>query len=291
MSNASFTEIGNIASLWRYPVKSMLGEELQFTKVTDRGLSGDRSYAILDHVDGKIATAKNPRKWPTLFTFQAKLHEVMHETETFSPVHITLPDGTNVTSKQADLDQVLSKTLNRQVMLVTTEHRRVNGVQSSLPTFWTPNSEEYWPDVDGRDHRDTFTDFTLPSGTFFDASMVHLLTTTALNQLRACYPDGDFAVQRFRPNIVVEPTRETRGFIESSWIGHSLTIGNDVRLNITGPCGRCVMTTLAQGNLPKNPGILRAAIKHNRGNVGVYAVVTQGGTIYPSDQVRLEQAK
>ena len=274
--------------MWRYPVKSMAGEELSRAQVKNHGICGDRSYAILDHSDGKVATAKNPRKWPTLFTFQATLSEVTHETENLSPVSITLPDGTTLNSEQDDLDQKLSKALDKDVTLVSTDQGKVKGVQSTLPSSWTPNSEEYWPDIDGRDHRDTVTDFTLPTGTFFDAAMVHLLTTATLEQLHESYPDGQFIAQRFRPNIIVKTPEGEKGFIENSWIGKTLSIGNEVRLTITGPCARCVMTTLPQGALPKDPGILRTALKHNHGNVGVYASVLQGGTIRPGDSMNVE---
>ncbi len=288
MALSAQAEIGTIASMWRYPVKSMIGEELPKAQVKDHGILGDRSYAILDLSDGKVGTAKNPRKWPTLFNCKATFGEAIDRNEKMLPVHITLPDGTKVISEQADLDRVLSKALNRAVMLVATEQGRVKGVQSSLPTSWAASSEEYWPDIDGRDHRDVVTDFTLPIGTFFDAAMVHLLTTTTLRQLHKSYPDGYFDIQRFRPNIVVDVEVETKSFPENSWIGQTLAIGKEVRLNITGPCSRCVMTTLAQRDLPKDPGILRTALQHNHGNVGVYATVMQGGTICPNDRVRLE---
>jgi len=61
-----------------------------------------------------------------------------------------------------------------------------------------------------------------------------------------------------------------------------------VRLSITGLCGRCVMTTLAQGDLPGDPGILRTAAQHNRVNVGVYAAVARGGTIRRGDPITIE---
>jgi len=76
--------------------------------------------------------------------------------------------------------------------------------------------------------------------------------------------------------------------VENAWVGHTLAIGPEVRLSITGPCGRCVMTTLAQGELPRDPGILRTAAQHNRANVGVYAGVTRGGVIRRGDQISLE---
>ncbi len=288
MSNTRPSEIGTILSLWRYPVKSMIGEELPLIQVESHGLRRDRSYAILDYSDGKVATAKNPRKWPTLFNCKATFHEAMDCSEEECPVHITLYDGTQVSSKHPDLDQILSRALGRPVMLVATENGMVKGVQSSLPTSWTANSEEYWPDIGGRDYRDTVTDFALPTGTFFDAAMVHLVTTATLMQLQDGYPQGAFEIPRFRPNLVIDAVGEKKSFAENAWIGRTLFIGNEVRLRVTSPCARCVMTTLPQGDLPKDPGILRTALEHNGGHVGVYAEVLEIGTIRSGDPVRLE---
>ena len=67
MSNTQSAFSGVVEELWRYPVKSMQGEQLNQTEVTERGLLCDRAYALRDNSDGKIATAKNPRKWPNLF--------------------------------------------------------------------------------------------------------------------------------------------------------------------------------------------------------------------------------
>ena len=114
------------------------------------------------------------------------------------------------------------------------------------------------------------------------------MTTATLDRLRELYPQGRFEVRRFRPNIVVEPASGEGTFVENDWIGHTLAIGGEVRLNITGPCSRCVMTTLPQGDLPKDPGILRTAAKHNKVNVGVYAAVLRGGTIRRGDLVKIE---
>ena len=102
------------------------------------------------------------------------------------------------------------------------------------------------------------------------------------------YPHGRFEVRRFRPNIVVETANGEEDFVENAWIGQMLAIGDAVRLSITGPCPRCVMTTLPQGDLPKDAGILRTAAKHNGANVGVYASISQGGKVRRGDSVRLE---
>src|SRR5215813_14334806 len=117
MANAVQGSIGSVVSLWRYPVKSMMGEELNAADVTERGLLGDRAYALVDRADGKVATAKNPRKWPHLFDFRATFIEPARAAVTVPPVRIALPDGTTVTSNQGDLNQILSKALNREVTL------------------------------------------------------------------------------------------------------------------------------------------------------------------------------
>jgi len=131
------------------------------------------------------------------------------------------------------------------------------------------------------------TDFQMPAGTFFDTAVVHLLTTATIDRLRGLYPPGRFEARRFRPNIVVSTGPDELGFAENDWIGHTVTIGGDVRLAITGPCPRCVMITLPQGDLPKDPGILRTAARHNAVSVGVYASVLTGGSIRRSDPVTL----
>lgn len=270
------TVLGSVVSLWRYPVKSMLGEELNAAEVTRRGLLGDRAYALVDDADGKVASAKNPRKWPGLFDCRAVFAEVPRTGVKAPPVRIALPDGAVVNSDQDDINQILSKTLQREVKL------------SALPDEGTATAEEYWPDIEGLDHRDTVTDFDLPEGTFFDCALVHLLTTATLDRLRGLYAQGRFEVRRFRPNIVVETPQGENDFVENAWTGQVLGIGDSVRLSVTGPCPRCVMTTLPQSDLPRDTGILRTAARHNRANVGVYASVLHGGNVRRGDSVRLE---
>ena len=275
MVNATQSAAGSVVSLWRYPVKSMMGEELNASEVSERGLLGDRAYAVVDGSDGKVATAKNPRKWPQLFDFRASFIEPPRAATTLPPVRIALPDGTTITSDQGDLNRILSKALQRDVTLGAARRGLVN-------------AEAYWPDMEGLDHRDTVTVFTLPEETFFDCAVVHLLTTATLDRLRELYPQGRFEVRRFRPNIVVQLGSSERSFAENAWIGRTLAIGDGVRLNITGPCARCVMTTLPQGDLPRDPGILRTAAQHNQVHVGVYAAVVRGGTIRRGDPLSID---
>ena len=275
MSDTTQTVVGSVVSLWRYPVKSMMGEELNAADVTERGLLGDRAYAIIDPVTGKVGSAKNPRKWGKLFDFRADYIAPPRLGEQMPTVQITLPDSTTVTSAQRDLYDILSKVLGREVTLGALAPK-------------APSLEEYWPDMEGLVHRETITDEAMPPETFFDFAVIHVLTTATLERLRELYPQGRFEARRFRPNVVVEvPSGET-DFVEDAWIGHTLVIGDNVRLSITGSCPRCVMTTLPQGDLPRDLGILRTAAQHNQVNVGVYAAVLRGGMIHHGDPVRLE---
>jgi uncharacterized protein len=280
------TEVGKVASLWRYPVKSMQGEELSETEVTQHGLLGDRVYGLIDVAEGKAASAKNPVKWPTLFGCKAAFAEPPRKGAAPPAVRIALHDGSATDSSARDCHQILSTSLKRTVILAMADGGWMSGVHATLPPSWSGKAEQYWPDMDGLDHRNAVTDFTLPRGTFFDGAIVHVITTATLEKLHDAYPQGRFEPQRFRPNILIATPEGTHGFVEQSWIGKTVKIG-EVQLTITGPCGRCVMTTLAQGDLPKDNGILRTAVQQNEGNVGVYAIVVQDGTVKRGDRVLL----
>jgi uncharacterized protein YcbX len=288
VSDATQNNLGSVVSLWRYPVKSMMGEELNAADVTQRGLFGDRAYALVDSSNEKVASAKNPRKWAKLFDFRTALAEPARSGEKIPPVHVELPDGNVVTSEQSDTNQVLSDVLGREVTLETRQPAQREVVETTLPNPWTPSLEEYWPDMEDVAYRDTVNDEAMPEGTFSDLAVIHILTTATVDQLPELYPQGRFEARRFRPNIVVEPSSGEEGFIEDEWVGKTLVIGDEVRIDITEPCPRCVMTTLAQGDLPKDPGILRTAAQHNQVNVGVYGAVRRGGTIGRGDPVRVE---
>src|SRR3954467_11913812 len=189
MSN-NHNNIGLVASLFRYPVKSMMGEELNATDITQRGLLGDRVYAVVDSSDGKVGSAKNPRKWPNLFDFRAAYAEPPQTGTELPAVRVTLPDGRLVLGGRPDPDAALSAAAGRAVTL--------RGTPPAAPVL-----EEYWPDLEPLPHRDAVTDEKLPAGTFFDLAPVPLVTTATLDRLRALYPAGRFEVRRFRPNVVV----------------------------------------------------------------------------------------
>lgn len=264
----------SVVSLWRYPVKSMQGEEINSTVVTERGLLGDRAFALMDAEDGKTVTAKNPKKWPTMFKFRAAFTESPTVLSVMPAVKITTPEGATLSSAEFDLNARLSENLGRAVVFAGQPPEK-------------PHLDEYWPeDVPGLPYSDHVTDENTLENTFFDLAIVHILTTSTIDALRAAYPQGRFEARRFRPNIIVDAGIE--GFAENAWIGHTIRIGDEVRLEVTGPCPRCVMTTLPQSDLPRDIGILKTAVTQNEAHVGVYANVLSGGTIKQGDKVTVE---
>ena len=267
--------VGSVVSLWRYPIKSMMGEELNASYVTERGLLGDRTLALVDQATGKVASAKYPQKWGRLFDFRASFVDPPKLGEPLADVRISLPDGKSVTSDQDGADGVLSEALGAQVSLM----------KSSLEK---PSLEEYWPDIDGRANREKVTEEFMPAETFFDAAPIHLLTTATTDRLRELYPEGRFEARRFRPNLVIETSPHVKDFVENAWVGRTLRMGEEVKLKVNRPCGRCVMTTLAQGDLPRDLGVLRTAALYNKVVVGVYASVERSGNLKRADPVWLE---
>ena len=266
--------IGSVASLWRYPVKSMLGEELADAYFTERGMLGDREYALVDKATGKVVSAKNPRKWRAMFSFSASYLTPPQKDAPISPVRIELPDGTSVTSDSATVDTIIGNALDREVRLACDFPEK-------------PTLEEYWPDLERLAHRDEVTEEAMPVGTFFDGGPVHVVTTATLAKLSELYPGGKFEPKRFRPNLLIATAKPGSWFAENEWVGETLAIGPEVVMKITGNTGRCVMTTLPQSDLPHDMGILRTAAQYNQAYVGVYAEIVRGGRTHCGDEIRI----
>jgi len=273
--NVAQAQVGSVVSLWRYPVKSMIGEELKASYVTERGLLGDRTRALVDQTTGMVVSAKNPQKWGALFDFRASFVDTPMPGRPLPDVRISFPDGSVVVGSQSGADEALSGALGAQVRLTTASLEK-------------PSLEEYWPDIEGLANREKVTEESMPSQTFFDSAPVHILTTATTGRLQELYPEGRFEARRFRPNLLVESFRHVKDFVENGWVDRTLRVGEQVRLRVSSACGRCVMTTLAQGDLPRDLGILRTAALHNKVRVGVYASVERGGNVKRGDTVCLE---
>lgn len=267
--------VAQVLSIRRYPVKSMMGEELNACEITEKGLLGDRAYGVIDTSTGKLANAKNPLKWPNMFHFRATFIEDPTRSSPTPPVRITLPDGTTVSSYDEQLNEMLSKSFDRPVKLAT-------------PSLEDVHFEGYVPkEIEELEDRGTIFTRKSPEGTFFDIGIVHLLTTSTLRQLNKVAEQSRIEARRFRPNLIIDVPDE-EGFVENDWVGKTLRIGDEVELKIVQPTKRCVMTTLAQGDLDRDPNVLRSIVKNNNGNVGVYASVIKSGEVKIHDPVIIE---
>jgi uncharacterized protein YcbX len=287
--------VGTIRALWRFPVKSMLGEDVDAAELSEGGIVGDRAYAIRDRQTGKVASAKHPKLWPNLLACRATFVERPRPGDELPPVRIELADGNSVLSDAEEVDAVLSRFFGRDVELARAAQ---NGY----------TIDHYHPDEDyDPEHRDEVVEAQLgaaffnerglpsavPEGSFFDLFPLSVLTTSSLDQLGELEPQSRFDARRFRMNVIVDSP--ARGFVENDWVGRTLAVGDDVRLAVALPDPRCVMPSLAQEDLPRDPGILKALARHNRIDVGgapypcagVYAVAEATGTIRRDDGVSL----
>jgi hypothetical protein len=254
--------VGTVQTLWRYPVKSMLGDSPQRLDVEARGIRGDRAYALWDHDSGRVASAKNPRLWQGLLGYRARFLEEPVPSAPLPPVLIGPQQGdgaAELCSGDTDVGAFFSELFGRRVSLLDTPP---DG--ASL--------DQYWPPVEGRAFQDETNALELPAGTFFDACPIHAITTATLERLRQLEPQRDFAVERFRPNLLIRTPEGAEGFVEETW---------------SGGCPRCVVTTLAQGSLGEDLEILRATARHNGVVAGIRLSVVTPGSVAVGDTVRL----
>ena len=288
--------IGTVARLWRYPVKSMLGEELTSAAVTDRGVLGDRAWAVVDQADGKVASAKNPAKWKRLLELRPRFVDEPIEGQPAPPVEITFPDGSTARTDDG-ADEALSRFIGREVTLAATPPET-----GRFEEVWPTDVGEIAPDefvantrvdtnADGEAVSDIVLAMAAPPGTFFDLSPLHVMTTATLDALSAAAPTADFDVRRYRPNVLIETGAE--GFVENEWPGKELSVG-DCTIRADLATMRCVMTTLSHGGVNADRETLRTIARENKIEIpglgtwacaGVYATPTRTGTLARGDVV------
>jgi uncharacterized protein len=241
---------GRVIELWRYPVKSMMGERLRSALLTPNGVEGDRGFALRDTSTGRVLSAK---KVSRLLGARGRVNG--------TGVTMTLPDGSDLDVADVEVSRRLGTWLGFDVELV----RAPGGTERPL--------------IEGETGP-----FRGRAGGFFDSSAVHIVTTSTLRTLSNWHPDGQFDPRRFRPNVVLETSEE--GLVEEGWVGRMLRLG-DADIEITKPCSRCVMTTHAMDELPVDRDILRTVIARNDEHVGVYGIVRRPGAVRIADEAQL----
>jgi len=222
-----------VLELWRYPVKSLLGEEVGTAELEHRGVRGDRLFAIADD-EGKLGSGKTTRR----FRLLRGLFDLRARTDGGRTI-VALPDGRELEVGDAELDAFLSQ--------------RYGGRLRVLEETTVPHH---------------------------DAAPLHLLTTASLRWLRRQLPASEIDRRRFRPNIPLDVAGDE--LVEDRWVGRRFALGDAV-VRILDRTDRCVMTTNAQQDLPKDPAVLRAVTQLNDECLGVFAAVDQPGVVRVGD--------
>jgi len=246
-----------VSAIWRYPVKSLQGEQLPTATVEGDGLLSDRQWGIRDDATGRILTG---RREPQLLLAAA------------TPTHdgapaITVPDGESVVGIGPQTDAALSAWLGKPVSLVDAK-----GAPGASAEFF----------ADATDDTSRAIEWTMPAGRFVDAMPLLLLTTASLRTAAATHPDGDWDVRRFRPNLLIETDDD--GWVEDSWFGRTLRVGQ-VALAPKEPCVRCTMVTRPQPGLERDLDIYKTLSRHHGGTFGTWSEVVAPGPVSVDDVV------
>ncbi|MDQ2648538.1 MAG: MOSC domain-containing protein [Actinomycetota bacterium] len=280
--------VGTVSAVHRYPVKSMLGEVLNSARITGRGVDGDRAHALIDDETGKVISVKRPRRWGRIFELSAATG--------VDGVEVRFPHGGVHHIDDPELPARLSDFFGRSVSVASTPP---DG--ASFDEAWVRDLKDGADPYLGLPSRLEEGDELIDAGlfmnaqdNFFNLGPVHLVTTGTTDRLRKLAPGSRFDPHRFRPNLVIETDAD--GFVETDWLDRTITIG-EVQLAVTFNVPRCVMTTLAQGDLPADPDVLRTITRHNQVDpgfgttypcVGVYADVRTPGLVAAGDAVTID---
>ncbi len=301
--------VGSVQEIWRYPVKSMVGERLDASEVGPQGLWGDRGWAVRNETTGEIHNAK---RFPTLLQCRATYREAPGPNH-IPHVDVTMPDGRTYGSDSPILADRLSELMGRRVSLRPLQPandkafyrrhepgagliarlarhpqaRRVlqwgieHGFGGGLRHAFGREPGEPLPDLTGIPAE--LFEFYTPPGTYFDVFPIHVLTSASLELMARHNPAAAWDVRRFRPNVLVRADADAT---ESEWVGRAVRIGG---FAVKGemPTIRCAMPMHAQPGVPRDPSVLRTIVRDAAQCLGLYASVVRPGRVAVADLVEL----
>ncbi|MDE2967551.1 MAG: MOSC N-terminal beta barrel domain-containing protein [Chloroflexota bacterium] len=284
--------VGTISQLWRYPVKSMAGEQLSAAEIDQNGVAGDRGWAVRE-IEADVT--RNAREMPKLLQFASAYAESPSFEQRSPAVTITTPDNVQVQSADEDRDQQLSEILGRPVMLTPlhpaddlawyARAQMPEGIDpmQALRQLMGMQEDDPLPDFSGLPA--DLQNFSTPPGTYFDCYPIHIMTTSSLSTLASAGGGDDVDVRRFRPNVLID-TGDAEGLLEVDWTGKKLRLG-EVVIELQTTTVRCSVPAHAQRDFGSSRAVGRALIENTKQHLGSYCNVLEGGTVRLGDAVEL----
>jgi uncharacterized protein YcbX len=279
-----------VTQLWRYPVKSMMGEPLPATELTAHGVVGDRAWATRDEVRGGIRGAK---KIGALMRLAARYANEPSADGAIPHATITFPDGREVRTDDPDVSAIVSRELDHAVTLwplqpaADLDHYRRGpwdaDIMRELRDMFARDTDAELPDLSGMPPE--LVEFESPPGTYFDAYPLLVMTEESLASLERAAPESRVDVRRFRPNVVVRAGSDAP-YPEQSWAGRRVCIG-EVEVEVVTACPRCVMITRPFADLPEDRSLVKTVVREANHAVGVYARVVAPGRVARGDAVEV----
>ena len=285
------TTVGTVSQLWRYPVKSMGGEQIQSVQIDHNGVAGDRGWVIREGGENRTA-----RQVPRLLHCAARYVEDPATDRRSPQFEVTLPDNEALASSADNFEQRLSEVLGREIVVLPLhpaedlEHYRrppaapnVDQMASIREVFGLEDGDPF-PDL-GDLPMDILAQFSSPPGTYFDAYPLHIMTTASLNALADAGGGDEVDVRRFRPNVLID-TGDAAGLLEVDWNGRKLRLG-EVVIELQTTTVRCSIPAHAQRDFGSSRAVGRALIEKTKQHLGSYCNVLESGAVAVGDEVEL----
>ncbi|WP_283193200.1 MOSC N-terminal beta barrel domain-containing protein [Rhizobium sp. AN80A] len=242
--------VGTISELWRYPVSSVTGEQVEEVEVSQIGMIGDRRYALVDSLTGIVAHPERDQRWQKAIFIRSRT--------TATGIEILVPEHDWQSVDDPDLAKSISQFLDFEADVRPYERTR---------------------EASRRDA------FALDR---YDVSPLHLLTSASVDHLKTLHPGGNPDRRRFRPNILMQSEPDISGFAELGWIDAGIRLG-EVGGKVIAPTKRCGFTIIEQEGIANDPEILRNVMRFGNRNMGVYCAPDASGTLRVGDGVFLSE--
>jgi len=256
--------VGKIDSLWRYPVKSMRGEELDEAFASFSGVYGDRLFAFESSASPKGFPYLTAREQQRLLQYRPHFR---HPDKAARPVNLTEAESMGANPVWADPAELMVD--------VETPNERTLAIDDPALI------DLLRADIDQK-HQLTLMRSERAMTDCRPVSIFSLQSARQLGEETGTPIDK----RRFRANVYVDLT-SAQGFAENEFVGKSLRIGPKVVVTVLERDARCVMITLDPDTGEKTPAILKKVAQAHDGMAGVYGAVMVEGMLHKGDSVEV----